>query len=137
MTRVVIDASALADYLLGTAVGPAVTQVIVERDADLHVPALCDVEIAAVLRRAMRAGVLSARRASDAVIDLVDLPLTRYAHAALLGRILQLRENFTASDATYVALAEELEARLLTTDARFGRAVRAHLGLDVLDLSDG
>ncbi len=137
MTRVVIDASALTDYLLGTAVGPAVTQVIVNHDADLHAPALCDVEVAAVLRRALRAGVLSEERAADAVIDLVDFPLTRYAHTALLGRILQLRENLTAYDATYVALAEELEARLLTTDAHLGRAASAHLGLDVLDLSDG
>lgn len=136
MTRVVVDASALADYLLGTAAGPAVIHAVVNHDADLHAPALCDVEVAAILRRAMRADVLSVERAADAVIDLVDLPLTRYGHTALLGRMLQLRENFTAYDAAYVALAESLEARLLTTDARLGRAVRAHLGLEVLDLSE-
>ena len=101
----------------------------------LHVPELCDVEVAAILRKRLLAGELTLDRAADAVIDLVDLPLTRHGHLASVGRILQLRDNFSSYDATYVALAETLDAQLVTTDAGLARAVRSHLDIDVIDAS--
>lgn len=56
--------------------------------------------------------------------DYADLPLTRHAHLPLIGRILELRNNFSAYDAAYVALAELLDVPFLTADERLARAVR-------------
>lgn len=99
---------------------------------DLHVPALCDVEVAAGLRRALIRGVVSDQRAEEAVVDYLDLPLTRHGHQSLIGRVLGLRKNFSPYDATYVALAEQLGASLLSADGALARAVRAHTKLVVL-----
>jgi predicted nucleic acid-binding protein len=93
---------------------------------DLHVPALCDVEVSAALRRGLLAGLLTEDRAQAALADYTDLPLTRHGHQRLLARILSLRANFSADDATYVALAEQLRAPLLTADAALVRAVQTH-----------
>jgi len=96
-------------------------------DADLHVPALCDVEVIAALRRALLARALTERRAREAVTDYLALPLARHAHEPLLERALALRHNFSAYDATYVALAEGLRAELLTADDALGRAARRYV----------
>lgn len=68
----------------------------------------------------MRAGDVTAARAEEALIDLGDLNLRRYAHAPLIGRVWDLRENLTAHDAMYVALAEGLDAPLVTCDGALG-----------------
>ena len=94
---------------------------------ELHVPALCDLEFASTLRRFLRGGRLTESGAVEAMSSYLDLPLVRHEHTALLGRILDLRDNFTAYDASYVALAELLELPLLTRDARLARAVRRHV----------
>lgn len=91
-------------------------------DAELHTPALCDVEVASALRRLLRSGSLDDARAAEAIDDYLALPLERHGHEALLSRVLELRENFSAYDATYVALAERLGASLLTADAALARA---------------
>jgi predicted nucleic acid-binding protein len=132
VTRVVADASALAEYLLRTAKGPGVEAALREPDLEIAVPALCDIEIAAVLRRALRTGRLSADRAAQALGDYADLPLTRYGHQRLLPRVLAMRENFTAYDATYVALAERLGAAFLTGDLALARAAETHTDLMVV-----
>jgi predicted nucleic acid-binding protein len=93
---------------------------------DLHVPALCDVEVVAGLRRTVVRRAVSGERAAEAVQDYLDLPISRHGHSQLLTRILELRQNFSAYDATYVALAERLAAELLTADERLARAVRTH-----------
>ena len=95
-------------------------------------PALCDVEVAAGLRRALLRRALSGERAEEAVRDYLDLPLSRHGHQGLVVRILELRANFSAYDATYVALAEHLGAELLTADERLARAVQAHTKIAVL-----
>jgi predicted nucleic acid-binding protein len=64
--------------------------------------------------------------------DHLDLPLTRHGHRSLLGRILDLATNFSVYDATYVALAEQLDAGLLTADVALARATRTHTRLAVL-----
>lgn len=94
--------------------------------AELHVPALCDIEVSAALRRGLLAGLLTEERALTALVDYADLPLTRHGHQLLLARVLSLRANFSAYDATYVALAEQLRAALLTADGALARAVQAH-----------
>jgi predicted nucleic acid-binding protein len=132
VTRVVADASALAEYLLGTVRGPAVAAVLREPGSEVSVPALCDIEVASVLRRALRMGRLSRDRAADALGDYAHLPLIRYGHLHLLPRILTLRDNVSAYDAAYVALAERLDATLLTGDLALARAVERHTALRVV-----
>lgn len=127
MRSIVTDASALVEYLLGTDRAAPVKQAITVADVDLHVPALCDVEVAAALRRALLARSLTERRAREALADYQALPLTRHGHEGLLGRALALRHNFSAYDAMYVALAEGLRAELVTADAALGRAARPYV----------
>ncbi len=89
-------------------------------------------EVAAGLRRALLGRTLSRQRADEAVQDYLDLPLLRHGHRRLVGRIIELRANFSAYDATYVALAEHLAGELLTSDERLARAVRTHTDIGVL-----
>lgn len=95
-------------------------------------PALCDVEVMAGLRRAVLRSLVSVERAQLALEHYLLLPLTRRGHQALLPRILQLHANFSAYDACYVALAEHLGAPFITADDRLARAVRTHTSLDLL-----
>jgi len=90
------------------------------------------VELAAGLRRALIRRALSVERAEEAAWDYLDMPISRHGHQQLLERILELRDNFSAYDAAYVALAERLDGRLLTSDERLARAVRTHTRVDVL-----
>lgn len=128
----VLDASAVAEYLLRTPAGERMERTIRTSGGDLHTPALCDVEVAATLRKALLSGRLGPQRAAEALDDYFDLPLTRHGHQLLVERVLELRDNFSAYDATYSALAERLGAALLTADERFARAVRTHLRIEVV-----
>ncbi|MGV8042065.1 MAG: type II toxin-antitoxin system VapC family toxin [Thermoanaerobaculaceae bacterium] len=119
---IVVDASAVLELLLGTAIAPRVTARLLDQAESLHAPHLLDIEVAQVLRRFAAAGELTATRGREALDDLDALPITRYPHNILLPRIWELRANLTAYDAAYVALAEALDAPLLTTDARLARA---------------
>jgi len=122
---IVLDASAAVDWLLQTPAGQSIDQRIYRSHGQtetLHTIHLIDVEFAQVLRRLVREGTLTTRRAKDAIEDLIALRLTRYAPALLLKRIWQLRQNLTAYDAAYVALAEELKAPLITRDRRIAAA---------------
>jgi predicted nucleic acid-binding protein len=128
---VVLDAAAVVEYLLQTPSAPGIAQTVEDGSVDLHVPALCDVEVTAALRRAVLQRRLPPARADDALGDYLDLPLRRHGHAALLPRILALRDTFSAYDACYAALAERLGADLLTGDGALARAAATHLALRV------
>lgn len=119
---IVLDASALLELLLVTPTGRAIAERAFAPAASLHAPELIDLEVAQVLRRYERAGALPAGRAAEALQDLADLRLERYSHRLLLPRIWELRANSTAYDAAYVALAELLDAPLLTCDAALAAA---------------
>jgi predicted nucleic acid-binding protein len=123
---IVVDASALGEYLFRTERAPAVERLVTTQNVELHVPALCDVEVTAILRRALRRRVLTEERARLAASHYVRLPLTRHGHTLLVERILDLRDNFSPYDGAYVALAERLRAQLLTADEHLARAVRGH-----------
>lgn len=131
----VIDASAVVDLLLGQRDSEQIAGVIADRDHDLHAPHLFDLEALNSLRRSVASGRVSLARADVAVADLIGLPVQRHAHPVLAERIWELRDDFSAYDASYLVLTEilaEMGAALLTTDARFARAVRKHSDVEVL-----
>ena len=115
---IVLDASAAVDWLLQTSAGQSIEKRIYSRNETLHAPHLLDLEVTQVLRRLALQGVVSVRRADEAVRDLLDLRITRYPHVVLLPRIWQLRQNLSAYDAAYIVLAEKLGAALVTRDRR-------------------
>ena len=93
-----------------------------EANGSLHVPHLFEVEVLHAIRGLAVGARISANRGLRAVETLSDLRLARYSHAPLVARIWELRDNLTAYDATYVALAEALDAPLVTTDGKLARA---------------
>jgi predicted nucleic acid-binding protein len=119
---IVLDASVVLELLLGTATGREVAERIADPDVGLHAPHLVDVEVAQALRRYVMGGEVDEDLAADALADLRSLDMERHPHEPLLTRVWALRENLTAYDAVYVALAEALETTLLTCDRRIGRA---------------
>ena len=120
---IVLDASAATDFLLDRgAPGTWVAERLVEAES-IHAPHLIDTEVASALRRLVARGEVAGAMGDAAVATLEDMPILRYPARPLLGRIWQLRATLTAFDATYIALAEVLEAPLVTTDARLARAV--------------
>lgn len=119
----VLDASAIAEFLVSSAVGQVVAAQMEDHVGELHCPHLAVIETASVLRAWVRRGELPEPRASAALVDLVDLPARRWPGEDLLARMWELRDDVTAYDAAYVALAEMLDADLLTTDRRLARGV--------------
>lgn len=119
---IVLDASAAVDWLLRTPAGQRIEERIYARRETLHSVHLLDVEIAQVLRRMVRDGTLTLRRAEEAIEDLAALRIARYAPALLLPRIWRLRHNLSSYDAAYVALAEKIDAPLITRDRRIAAA---------------
>ena len=118
---IVIDASALVEVLLNTPASAKVTERLFGRNDTLHAPHLLDLEVTQVLRRYALSGEMSDERSEQALEDLADLPLNRYPHDIFLRRIWSLRRNLTAYDAAYLALAEALDAPLVTRDAALAR----------------
>jgi len=119
---IVLDASAAIDWLLQTSAGQRIEKRIYAHRESLHAPHLLDLEVAQVLRRLVREGTISARRADAAISDLLNLRITRYPHALLLPEIWRRRPNLSAYDAAYVVLAETLAAVLVTRDTRLASA---------------
>lgn len=128
----VIDASALVELLLGTPRGLLVAEALEDEEESLHMPHLADVEVAHVLRRLVAIKALPERIAGAAIADLQDLDIDRHAHDPLLERIWELRGNVSAYDAAYLALAEVLEATLLTCDRKLAKAAGRTVRVDVM-----
>ena len=132
----VVDTSAVVAAL----VARPPNQALVDRlrvDGDLHAPHLLDVELLHALRRLVLAGQLSEDRAADVRTDFADLTVVRYGHTALADRVWELRHNLTAYDATFVALAEALDAPLVTCDARLARAPGSSAVVELYEGAEG
>ncbi len=129
---IVLDASAAVEWLLRTPLGVRVARRILSRRETLHAPHLLDAEVTQVLRRYVAAGALSVSRAEEALQDLLDLRVQRYPHVLFLRRIWELRDNLTAYDALYVAMAELLDATLVTCDNKIAAAPGHRARVDVL-----
>ena len=119
---IVLDASAALELVRGSDVGLGLSQRIATSESTLHAPNLLSLEVTQALRRAEAVGTMSPRRAAAALNDLLGLKLVRYGHELTLWRVWELRANLTAYDASYVALAEALDAPLVTCDGRLARA---------------
>lgn len=122
---IVADASAVIDLLLDPSRHAGLVADLLESAEPAAAPDLLDVEVLAVLRRWERRTEISAARAAQALDDLELLPIVRHPSRALLRAAWALRHTLTAYDAQYVALAQALGARLITSDARMARASRA------------
>jgi predicted nucleic acid-binding protein len=121
--RLVCDASAVVTVLLDSgAAGSWLAQRMAS--AQLCAPAVLPFECANVIRRHELGGLISADQAAQAHLDLLDLPVELWPYEAVAERVWDLRDNLTAYDAAYVALAEAVGATLVTLDRRIGRAPR-------------
>ena len=129
---IVVDASALLEFLLQTPLGTRVEARLLRDRDEFHSPHLIDVEVTQGLRRLVRAGEVSAVRAAEAIEDLVDLDLHRHAHLDLLTRSWKLRDNMTAYDAMYVALAEALDVTVVTCDTPLAKAPGHRAQIEVI-----
>lgn len=119
---IVIDASVVIEVLLQTPDGVAITDMLLGSGRTWHAPYLLDVEVAQVLRRYVAREELAEERARQALELLTVLPVSRYGHEPLLERIWWHRENLTAYDAAYVAIAEGLRVPFVTRDRRLATA---------------
>lgn len=129
---IVVDASALLEFLLQSPLGLRVEARLFQEEDELHSPHLVDVEVTQALRRLVRAGEISMVRAADAITDLADLDLHRHAHLDLVERAWRLRNNMTAYDAIYVALGEALDAPVVTCDQPLAKAPGHRARIEVL-----
>jgi len=129
---IVLDASAAIEWLMQSPAGGRIDKRIFSPTESLHVPHLLDLEVAQVLRRYVRDKSLSAQRGQEALEDFAGLPLNRYPHDFLIPRVWDLRATFTAYDAVYVALAELLNAPLVTCDSKVASASGHHANVEVM-----
>lgn len=130
----VVDTSAVLEALASNTPKPGLIERLAH-DSDLHAPHLIDTEVLHALRRMTIAHTISDERAADARIDYAELTLLRYAHQPFSDRVWDLRHNLTAYDATFVALAEALDAPLITCDAHLAAAPGHHARIELFDAS--
>lgn len=124
---IVLDASAVVLGLLNDGEARALLA-----EESVSCPHLVDSEVVHALRSQVRRGVLEPEAAAGLIGVWAELGVTRVAVVGLLGRIWALRENLSAHDATYVALAETLESTLVTADGRLARAPGLRCSVTVL-----
>jgi predicted nucleic acid-binding protein len=130
----VIDTSVVVDFLLGTGVA-GYAQRLMMQEGELAAPDLLVFEVLAVLRREVQRGSMTEQRATGAVADLGDLPIELFPCLSLRYRAWQLRKNFTAADALFLALAEQLGEPLATKDNPLATEAVKHTAVEVLRLS--
>jgi predicted nucleic acid-binding protein len=103
---IVLDASVVVELLTNGSLADSIRNELAGRDESFLVPHLIDIEVMSALRRLVAGRRIDAHRSGQFLADLAALPADRYAHTPLVGRIWELRHNFTAYDAAYIALAE-------------------------------
>lgn len=123
---IVLDASAAVELLLALPLSPRVQSELEGVEWQIAAPQLLEIEVLQVLRRRVDQGLSTVASAEEARDLLLDLNIRYYDHGPLADRIWELRENLTAYDACYVALAEALDLQLLTCDARLANSPGHH-----------
>ena len=127
---IVIDASAMAEMLMVSEVGKRVADRILAAK-HRHVPHLLDIEVTSTLRRFALRKQLAASDVLSAIDDMRKFPMRWHGHAGLLDRVFELRHSLTAYDALYLALAESLEATLVTCDTALSAVPGARAGVEL------
>ncbi len=121
MISLVLDASVAVElFLRGREPDPALRRRVLTGSA--AAPELLDLEVCSVVRKMVIRKQISVAEATEALRDIRDSPVMRVAHRHLVNRVWELRDNITAYDASYVALAEVVDAPLITCDARMSRS---------------
>ena len=128
----VVDASCLYEVLIGGRDAEAIRDRL-SADRDHAAPHAVDVEVFGVVRREHLRGRLDHTEATQAVEDLEAWPGERFGHRLLLARAWELRDTVRGWDAMYVALAEALDAVLVTTDRRLAAASGPTCRIEVID----
>jgi len=129
----VLDTSVVIDFLLADGVAADVEEMLT-REGTAAAPDLLVFEVLAVLRRDVSRQMLDPERARGAIDDLGDLPVELFGILPLRRRAWELRQNMTAADALFVALAEDLGETLVTKDRRLASAARVHARIETLEL---
>ncbi len=127
----VVDASCLFEVVADTPRAAAIAARLA-LDTDHAAPQVVDVEVMGVIRTQFLRGRLDGTAAGQAIGDLRDWPGERFGHRLLLDRAWELRDSVRGWDAFYVALAEALDATLLTMDERLSRAHGPTCRIEVL-----
>lgn len=128
---IVVDASCLYEVLIDTPRSEEI-RARLAGEPDQAAPHIVDIEVFSLIRRDHLAGHLDATLASLAIEDLRAWPGDRFDHRALLARAWELRESVRGWDAAYVALAEVLDAPLITLDARLARASGPECAIELI-----
>jgi predicted nucleic acid-binding protein len=115
---IVLDASVVVELLTNGALADAIRDELAGRDDSFIVPHLIDVEVMSAIRRLTAGERIDAHRSRQFLAGLAALPAERYSHTPLIARVWELRHNFTAYDAAYIALAEATGAVLYTCDEK-------------------
>ncbi len=129
---IVLDASAALELLLRAADHPSLVSKVLRSGETIAAPYLIDLEVTQVLRRFVLTGELSESRGREAIDDHLNLGIVRYPHEGLLKRAWQFRANCTAYDAAYLALAEAVDAVLITCDRRLAAVPGSQAKVEVI-----
>jgi predicted nucleic acid-binding protein len=126
---IVLDASVVVELLTNSALADSLSRDLVSSGSTFIVPHLIDVEVLSALRRLVAAQRIDSHRSAELLTGLAALPAERYPHLPLRDRIWELRHNFTAYDAAYIALAEATNSVLYTCDEKLSKGHRARVAL--------
>jgi predicted nucleic acid-binding protein len=124
---IVLDASLVVELVTNGPSADVIREELAATRKKWIIPQLADVEAISALRRLVALGRFPPGIASGALVALASFPAERQPHTQLLGRIWELRHNFTAYDATYIALAEATDATLYTLDVKLSKGHRAQV----------
>ena len=126
---IVLDASVVVELLTNGPLADSLRRDLAGRSESFIVPHLLDVEVVSALRKLTAGRRIDSHRSEQFLTGLRALPAERYAHTPMVGRIWELRHNFTAYDAAYIALAEATNSILYTCDAKLRKGHRAQVVL--------
>jgi predicted nucleic acid-binding protein len=126
---IVLDASVVVELLINGPLADSLRRDLFQRSESFIAPHLLDIEVVSALRNLTASLRIDSHRSGQLLTQLAALPAERYPHAPLLGRIWELRHNFTAYDAAYIALAEATDSVLYTTDSKLRKGHRAEVVL--------
>ena len=124
---IVLDASVVVELLMNGRLADALRRDLAGYTDAFLVPHLLDVEVVSALRKLSASQRVDSHRSEQVLSQFKALPAERYAHAPLLTRMWELRHNFSAYDAAYIALAELTDSVLYTSDEKLAKGHRARV----------